>query len=65
MRVVEKSTINGIIAEAKQKLEGQKKDYFGKTMNAINAIDWMKSELEQLRKEVDGLVFEIGGSNEQ
>ena len=65
MRVVEKSAINQLISEAKNKLEGQKSRYFGREMNVINAIDWMKSEFDILRKELEERVIEVRGAEHE
>lgn len=61
MRVVEKSAINDLILEGEEKLKALKPDYFGKDMYVPSAIDWMISELETLRKEVETRVIEVQG----
>ena len=65
MRVVEKSAINQLISEAKNRLEKQKGSYFGTTMNTINAIEWMKTELDTLRKELNERVIEVRGNDDE
>lgn len=65
MRVIEKSTVNQLVSEAKTKLEEQKSSYFGKTMNVINAIDWMKSELDTLRRELEERTIDVKGGRDE
>ena len=61
MRVIEKSVVNQLISEVKAKLEEQKGNYYGVKMPVINAIDWMKTELDTLRKELEERVIEVKG----
>ena len=63
MRVVEKSVINDLILRGEENLKEAKTDVNGKWIRvyAPEVFDKMIIELEVLRKELDGLVFEIGG----
>ena len=65
MRVIEKSVVNQLISEAKAKLEKQKGSYYGEKMNGINAIDWLKIELDTLRKELEERTIDVKGGRDE
>lgn len=65
MRVIEKSVVNQLISEAKAKLEKQKGSYYGEKMNVINAIDWLKIELDTLRKELEERTIDVKGGRDE